>query len=511
MLHFLNNGLRFVALLLLATNAFSQSYFPPVPSTVYPYEFENNGLTDERYFLLTPFKLFTPQSSPYYKAPEPIIVDQNGALVWYADPSNTPSTIDFKYYPTQQQYSYSIVFNDTNMVVVMDDQFAILDTLKAINGESDIHDVQRAANGNWLLTMEYYDTVDLSAYMFGPVQGSATTVIQGFGWQEIDQSGNLVYEWNSNDYIDPVSEFYNFYGYTANPFDYCHGNAIEEDADGNILLSFRHLNAIYKINRTSGSIIWKLGGQSSDFTFPNDNGFSGQHNIRRLPNGNYSLFDNANMMQAPKISRGVEYALDTVNWTATKINEVIHPDQFFARAMGNYQQTADYRSMICYGLVFRPSPTATLFDAGELPLVQFYFSDSVVSYRCQIGESIAVTRPEITCEWNGNEWQLTAVNPAAEYLWSTGETTSSIPITQTGYYQLWVPGASGHIGSTLVHVTDINDPCSIIGLEELSAKTDQSFVLYDLLGHSITNPKPNCVYIKLFADGSTEKWVFGAE
>ncbi|MBI3239051.1 MAG: hypothetical protein HYZ43_09470 [Flavobacteriia bacterium] len=76
---------------------------------------------------------------------------------------------------------------------------------------------------------------------------------------------------------------------------------------------------------------------------------------------------------------------------------------------------------------------------------------------------------------------------------------------------MWVPGASGHIGSTLVHVTDITDPCSMIGLEELSAKTDQSFVLYDLLGHSVTNPKPNCVYIKLFADGSTEKWVFGAE
>jgi hypothetical protein len=82
MLHFLNNGLRFVVLLLIATNTFCQSYFPPVPSSVYPYEFENNGITDERYFLLTPFKLFTPQSSPYYKAPEPIIVDQNGALVW---------------------------------------------------------------------------------------------------------------------------------------------------------------------------------------------------------------------------------------------------------------------------------------------------------------------------------------------------------------------------------------------------------------------------------------------
>ncbi|MES2557649.1 MAG: arylsulfotransferase family protein [Bacteroidota bacterium] len=506
MLHFLKYSFRLTTLLLIATNTFGQSYFPPVPQVVYPYEFENNGLTDERYFLLTPFRLATPPSSPDYRDTGPIIVDQNGALVWYADGSSTISTIDFKYYPTQQQYSYSIVHNDTNMVVIMDNQFAIVDTLRAINGEADIHDVQRAANGNWLLTMEYYDTVDLSAYTFGPVQGSATTRLMGFGWQEIDPGGNLVYEWNSNDHIDPT-EFYNFYGYSPNPFDYCHGNAVEEDADGNILLSFRHLNAIYKINRMSGGIIWRLGGQSSDFTFPNDDGFSGQHDIRRLPNGHYSLFDNANMMQNPKVSRGVEYELDTVNWTATMINEVVHPEEFFARAMGNYQQTSDGQSMICYGLVYRPEPTATLFDAGELPLVQFFFGDSVVSYRCHIEPDLTINRPEITCDFDGNDWRLTAVDPAAEYLWSTGETTTSIAITQTGYYQLWVPGSTGHLGSTIVHVTDINNPCSFIGLEELSAQAEQSFVLYDLLGHRVANPKPDCLYIKLFADGTTEKWV----
>ncbi len=502
------NCFPFVALLLIANNAYSQSYFPPVPPAVYPYEFENNGLTEERYFLLTPFRLFTQQGSPEYRESEAIIVDQNGALTWYSNGSTSISTIDFKYYPAQQQYSYSIVYNDTNMVVILDDQFAIVDTLRAINGEADIHDVQRAANGNWLLTMEYYDTVDLSAYTFGPVQGSATTQLMGFGWQEIDQGGNLVYEWNSNDHIAPT-EFYSFYGYSPDPFDYCHGNAVEEDTDGNILLSFRHLNAVYKINRTNGTVIWRLGGQSSDFTFTNDDGFSGQHDIRRLPNGNYSLFDNANMMPPPRVSRGVEYALDTVNWTATMVNEVIHPDAFFARAMGNHQRTDTYESMICYGFVYRPAPTATLFDAGELPLVQFFFGDSVVSYRCHMETGLAINRPEITCAWNGSEWQLTAVDPASEYLWSTGETTASITVTQPGDYQLWVPAGTGHIGSALLHVTDISDPCSVAGLDELSAGTTTTFVLYDLIGHRVENPKPGCLYIKLFADGTSQKWVFG--
>lgn len=477
---------------------------PPVPANMYPYTFENNGMSSSDYLLITPFRLFTQASDPAYHSPKPVILDGNGTIAWLGDECAVNSLIDFKYYPEYGQYSYTITENQVTRVVLMDDQFTILDTLAAINGNFDVHDVQRAANGNWLFTTEYFDTVDLSAYQFGPVYGNDTTILLGFGWQEVDPTGNLIFEWNSNDHVDPLS-FYNFYGYADDPFDYCHGNAIEEDADGNILLSFRHLNAIYKINRTTGSIIWQLGGQNSDFTFVNDNGFSGQHDIRRLPNGNYSLFDNANMMAQPKISRGVEYALDTVNWTATKINEVIHPDAFFARAMGNYRQTLNGEHMICYGFDYRPFPSATLFDAAEQVKAQLFLADSVVTYRCLIASNLQLSRPELTCSQNGNYWQLSAMDTYNSYLWSTGETTASIQITQPGDYQLWVPAASGFYGSEVFHVANITNPCSL-GTEELFfSEAQHTYKLTDLLGRALISPEPGTVYLKQFSDGHTEK------
>ncbi|MBK6877832.1 MAG: hypothetical protein IPG99_15635 [Ignavibacteria bacterium] len=37
--------------------------------------------------------------------------------------------------------------------------------------------------------------------------------------------------------------------------DYCHGNALEIDYDGNIILSSRNMSEITKISRSSGNII----------------------------------------------------------------------------------------------------------------------------------------------------------------------------------------------------------------------------------------------------------------
>lgn len=500
--------MRFYSLLFLLCcfrfSAISQ-WTPPVPSTVYPYTFEGNLPSDE-YLLITPFKLFTTPANPSYHSPKPMLLDHTGAIAWMGDESVVHSLIDFKYYPDQEQYSYTITENQITRIVLLDNHFTVLDTLSAINGNFDVHDVQRAANGNWLFTTEYHDTVDLSAYQFGPVYGNDTTVLLGFGWQEVDPSGNLVFEWNSNDYIDPLL-FYNFYGYNDDPFDYCHGNAIEEDDDGNILLSFRHLNAVYKINRTTGAIIWQLGGQQSDFTFVNTNGFSGQHDIRKLPNGHYSLFNNANMMAAPKISRGMEFALDTTNWTATLANEVIHPNPFYTSAMGNFQQTPGGEYVICYGLDYRPNPSATVFDATEQPIAQLFLSDSVVSYRCHHVSGLQLQRPEITCAYTSNYWELSAVNSYNSYLWSTGETSASIQITQPGDYQLWVPAASGFYGSLVVHVSDISNPCSL-GIEELSGPTfNNDYILYDLVGRVVNHPEPGIIYLKVYTNGQTEKHI----
>ena len=307
-------------------------------------------------------------------------------------------------------------------------------------------------------------------------------------------------------YIHPT-ETYDDYGYDSTLFDYCHGNTLEEDDDGHILVSLRHLNAIYKINRTTGAVIWRLGGKSSDFTFVNDSLFSGQHDIRKLDNGNYSLFDNGNMAVSPKYSRGVEYQLDTTNWTATLVKEYIHPDSVFARAMGSYHTTYNDHKILGYGLIYRPYPSATIIDNNQDISSQIFLEDSVVSYRVHHFMPKLPPRPQITCEQTLAGWVLHAPS-ASTYRWSTGENTPTIMVTQPDTIQVWIPHGSGFIGSNPLIITDINNPCGSVSIKENNKKNDGTYQLYNLLGQPINQPKPYHIYLKVYSSGSTEQLMF---
>ena len=76
--------------------------------------------------------------------------------------------------------------------------------------------------------------------------------------------------------------------------DYMHFNSMFIDKDGDLLFSCRHQNAILKISRTDGSLIWQLGGPGDEFGLSEDQLFSYQHSIIVTDDGSYMIFDNAN-------------------------------------------------------------------------------------------------------------------------------------------------------------------------------------------------------------------------
>jgi len=140
-------------------------------------------------------------------------------------------------------------------------------------------------------------------------------------------------------------------GATVNPW---HGNAIDFDTDGNLLVSFRNSDEITKINSQTGEIIWRLGGRRNQFTFFNDqfSGFSHQHAIRRLPNGNIILFDNGNL-HSPQLSRAVEYSLDETALTATLVWEYRPDPPLYGNALGFAQRLANGNTLVCFGPALR--------------------------------------------------------------------------------------------------------------------------------------------------------------
>ncbi|MEJ2196259.1 MAG: aryl-sulfate sulfotransferase [Ignavibacteriaceae bacterium] len=164
--------------------------------------------------------------------------------------------------------------------------------------------------------------------------------------------------------------------------DYVHANALEVDLDGNILISSRHLDEITKIDRQTGKTIWRWGGEyceNNEFTFINDSiGFSHQHFIKKLSNGNITLFDNGNL-HSPQFSRVAEYQLDEVNKFATLIWEYRNDPETFSGAMGSVNRLDNHNTIIGWGSNSLPAISEVKPD-GEVVLF-LSLPDTIYNYR----------------------------------------------------------------------------------------------------------------------------------
>ena len=80
--------------------------------------------------------------------------------------------------------------------------------------------------------------------------------------QELDiQTGEVLFEWRSIDHV-ALEETYVTPLQDGRPgIDYFHLNSIDVDHDDNLLVSARETSTVYKIDRNSGEIIWRLGGR----------------------------------------------------------------------------------------------------------------------------------------------------------------------------------------------------------------------------------------------------------
>ena len=256
----------------------------------------------------------------------------------------------------------------------MNGNFAVRDSFACGNGyTTDIHEFQLLPDGHALLAAYDSRTLDLSGIVPG---GNAQAEVVGLVVQELDRAKDVVFEWRSWDHFqitDCVSR-----PLTGSRVDYVHGNSIERDDDGNLLISSRHLDEITKISRSTGEVLWRFGGSHNEFTFSNDpERFSHQHSARRLPNGHLLLFDNGNY-HVPAHSRAVEYALDEDAKVATRVWEYRNAPDVFSSAMGSVQRLSNGNTVIGWGAT---NPTITEVTPGGAKVLELALPPSVYSYR----------------------------------------------------------------------------------------------------------------------------------
>ncbi len=224
---------------------------------------------------------------------------------------------------------------------IVDQSYRHVAEVQAGNGyRMDVHEFLLTRRGTALITA--YDRVqaDLTS-VGGPASGAVFDSIV----QEVDvKTGRVVFEWRSLDHV-PLADSY---APLADPFDYFHVNSVDEHLDGSLIVCARNTSAVYKIDRSSGAVQWRLGGPSSDFELGPRVFFMSQHDARAHPDGTLTIFDDGPSPSSEQ-SRAIRIALDVASMRALLVQEYVHPRPLEASAMGNAQLLADGRILVGWG------------------------------------------------------------------------------------------------------------------------------------------------------------------
>jgi hypothetical protein len=269
----------------------------------------------------------------------PVIVDNLGTVVWYRyDPDIT--LVNFQAHPSGEYTTYGLT-NEIRAYRVLDELGRETGQIECVEYETRPHEIRVQADGTaWALCNDLRDE-DLSEYG-GPADGQVTWTVL----QKLSPDGTLEWEWHSADHFAVTDGGTDLSGGPA-ILNLTHGNAVDFDSDGNLLVSFRNLNEVTKIDAQTGEIIWRMGGEKNEFTFPGDpkGVFQRQHGLRFVEPGVIQLLDNS--AQPP--SRLLRYEVSEQARTATFQWEYIDGPGIHTLVGGNTQVYADGGALVSFG------------------------------------------------------------------------------------------------------------------------------------------------------------------
>jgi hypothetical protein len=278
---------------------------------------DKTGTPQAAFYATTLVQGFGP---PNYSA----IFDTNGVPIWWLE-ERQPTTL-FTPLPNR---NFAIVEFGPGGMEEYNLSGNLVRTLNTVGAPDDFHDVILLPNGNYVMATAQNVPCDLSSW---GLVGLKTCLNHVF--QELTPLGVLVGAWDTSlnipvtETTQPWRDFELNDTLTPDLYDPWHYNSVEFTGDG-FIISFRHLDAIYKINSLTptGTIVWKLSGtpRTESLTLVGDplNGISGQHDARLLDDGTVTIFDNGTNGLGPgRQPRSVRYSLDTGAMTATLVEEV---------------------------------------------------------------------------------------------------------------------------------------------------------------------------------------------
>ena len=202
------------------------------------------------------------------------------------------------------------------------------------------HDIIVLADRSYWLMCDDVRTLDLSNQGGHPNARVTATAVQ-----HVDASGTLLFQWTPFEHFD-ITDLEPQLRSMPN-VNWTHGNAITLDSDGNLVVSFRNLNEVTKIDTRNGSVLWRLGGVRNQFSLSPtvSQPFFRQHGVR-VGSGEVFLLDNLGEESSSRVER---YALSPASRTASLV-QVANPVQPMVGSLGgSVQRLPGNRLLVSYG------------------------------------------------------------------------------------------------------------------------------------------------------------------
>lgn len=306
----------------------------------------------------------TPYEGEFYMCPHNpncryiFIIDHLGRVRWFKKLPNF--AYGFKKHTNSKgktRYIYSLVtegfeefpkapggHNQTTLYI-MDENFREIETLRLKAAgtipeghPSECHENLFIDDGHYVITGYVKNTIN-------NIPGNSNSyVVCNNVIQEV-KNGEVIFHWESIDY--PELYTISVEGYpVGGSGDYAHLNAVIIDPkDNNFICSFRNSDSIIKINRTTGDIIWIMGGLADQFKLTEEQKWKRQHNIMITETGSYTLFDNR-INNEP--SRIVEFEVDEVAKTISKFRAYSFGEKW-GQFMGSTTKLNPNKDTYCIG------------------------------------------------------------------------------------------------------------------------------------------------------------------
>ena len=272
-----------------------------------------------------------------------LVIDNTGRVVWYRRFTPGPG-LNFQPQPNGRYVAHPPMAGGAVIApwVEVDLLGNVTRTFGCVrNLQSRFHDLIAEPNGGYWILCDETRTMDLTA-----LGGLADAQVTGTVVQHVSPSGALLFEWSPFDHFALTDlEAFDRMGQAVN---WTHGNALALDTDGNLLVSFRSLSEITKIDTQTGAVMWRMGGLRNQFTFQGGPtaGFARQHGLRVTAAARIVLLDNLGDIGG---SRAERYVYDGSSRTAQLVGSYSSNPAVIALLGGTTQDLPGGRTLVAFG------------------------------------------------------------------------------------------------------------------------------------------------------------------